>query len=200
MSIYAILSLKGGVGKTTSAMHLAAVAAEQGQRAVVLDGDEERSASEWARLADGLPFEVRPAERDRIARQARELKKEGYTVLIDTPPNNRDVLTRAANVATTCLIPLPPTGLDVNRMVATLELLRDVEASRGSLDAVLLLTRWDGRKRLAKEALGALAALPLLESRVRDLARYQDAFGSPPAYLTEYRSVWFEMTSVKAEA
>jgi chromosome partitioning protein len=198
--ILSVVSLKGGVGKTTTCMHLAAVAAEQGLKAVVLDGDEERSALEWARLAGNLPFEVRPAERDRIARQARELIGQGLTVLIDTPPNNRDVLTRAASVAATCLVPLPPTGLDVNRMVATLELLRDVEASRGGLDAVLLLTRWDGRKRLAREALGVLAELPLLESRVRDLARYQDAFGSEPSYLTEYRSVWFEVTSVKEGA
>ena len=193
MPIYSLLSLKGGVGKTTSTMHLAACSQEAGAKTTVIDADDERSAMRWASFA-ALPFDVVAGERDRLAQQARALEATGETVLIDTPPNNREILSRAAMVSSSVIVPLIPTGLDVDRMMPTLELLRDVEASRGSLDVAILLNRWDGRKRLAQEALDALAAYPILGAKVRALTRYEQAFGSVPTDLEEYRAVWQEIT------
>lgn len=192
MPIYSLLSLKGGVGKTTSTMHLAMCAHEAGRRVTVIDADDERSAYRWAGFAE-LPFAVVVAERDRLAQQARALEAAGETVFVDTPPNSREILSRAAFVSSSVVVPLIPTGLDMDRMMPTLELLRDVEASRGGLDVAILLNRWDGRKRLAQEALEALAAYPILEAKVRALTRYEQAFGTVPADLEEFRAVWREV-------
>ena len=194
MTIYAILSLKGGVGKTSAAMHLAAVAAAEGAQVTVVDADEEASAREWATHAE-LPFQVIPAERDRLVQQARALDGEGRVVIVDTPPNNRELLTRAGMMARHILVPVIPTGLDVNRLRPTLDLLRDVEAAKGNLDVAILLNRWDGRRRLAREAEGLLEGFPLLSARVRTLARYEETFGTAPSYLEEYRAVWKELNA-----
>ena len=193
MPIYSLLSLKGGVGKTTSTMHLAMCAFEAGRRVTVIDADDEQSAYRWSGFAE-LPFAVVAAERDRLAQQARALEAAGETVFVDTPPNSREILSRAAFVSSSVIVPLIPTGLDMDRMMPTLELLRDVEASRGELDVAILLTRWDGRKRLAQEALEALAAYPILEAKVRALTRYEQAFGTVPSDLEEFRAVWREVT------
>ena len=83
--IVALANLKGGVGKTTSALYFAAVAEERGQDPVVLDADNERSALDWAESGE-LPFPVMEAQKDALARQARALEKKGCTVLIDAPP------------------------------------------------------------------------------------------------------------------
>jgi chromosome partitioning protein len=59
------------------------------------------------------------AERDRLARQARELEgKRGdrRVVIVDTPPNDREVLRTAAFVADRVVVPVAPTGVDVNRL------------------------------------------------------------------------------------
>lgn len=189
--IVSVVSLKGGVGKTTTALHLAACAAQK-ERAVVIDADEERSASRWASTAD-LPFEVIPGERDRLAQQVRALTKNGAVIIVDTPPNNREILMRSSMVSDAILVPVKPTGLDVDRLVPTLELLRDVEATRGSLDVAILLTHWDRRKALAQEAVEALKDFPVLSSKVRDLTRYEQAFGTVPTYLFEYQAVWREL-------
>ncbi len=192
MSIYSLLSLKGGVGKTTTTMHLAMCAHEAGQQVTVIDADDEQSAYRWSTFTE-LPFKVVTLERDRLAQQAKSLEAAGETVFIDTPPNSREVLSRTAFVSSSVIVPLIPTGLDMDRMMPTLELLRDVEASRGSLDVAILLNRWDGRKKLAQEALEALASYPILDAKVRALTRYEQAFGTVPSDLDEYRAVWEEI-------
>jgi chromosome partitioning protein len=99
----------------------------------------------------------------------------------------------AASVADRVVVPVAPTGVDVNRLRATLEVLLDVEATRGELDTSILLTRWDGRKRLAREAEELLGMFPLLEARIRALTRYENGFGGRPAYLEEYGQAWREV-------
>lgn len=190
--IVAIVNLKGGVGKSTTAIYFATVASEGGE-VVVLDADNESSALEWAGSGE-LPFEVVPVQRDRMARQAREAEgEERKVVIVDTPPNDREVLRAAASVADRVVVPVAPTGVDVNRLRATLEVLLDVEATRGELDTSILLTRWDGRKRLAREAEELLGMFPLLEARIRALTRYENGFGGRPAYLEEYGQAWREV-------
>jgi chromosome partitioning protein len=193
MAIYAIMSLKGGVGKTMSAMHLAAcLNEEKNARVVVVDADEEGSAQRWASFPD-IHLGVIPAERNRLAQQVRSLSTEGYEVIIDTPPNNREILSRARMLAEHIVVPVPPTGMDLDRMRPTLELLRDIEATRGTLDVGVLLTQWSPRTTLAREADEALKGFPVFTTRIRCLERYKQSFGTNPSYLGEYRLVLKEL-------
>ena len=191
--ILALVSLKGGVGKTTSAMHLAAVMAADGGEVVVVDADDEQSALRWAAYADSLPFRVVPAERDGLAQQVRREHGTGALIVVDTPPNSRELLTRASMVATHVIVPVLPTGLDIDRMMPTLRLLRDTQATKDGLDVGILLTHWDKRKSLAGEASAALDEYPVFDAKIRDLTRYEQAFGTTPSYLAEYAQVYREL-------
>ena len=194
--IVSVVSLKGGVGKTTSALYLATCALEDGLQPVVLDADEEGSAISWAQLAATrdapLPFEVIRADRNSPAKQARDLERAGHVVIIDTPPNNRETLTIAGMVSDFVIVPVSPSGLEVDRLMNTLAVLENVEASKGSLTFGILLTRYDARLVLAREAQAALSAYSVFDTRIRDLTRYQ-LFGQVPDYLDEYRAVWREI-------
>jgi chromosome partitioning protein len=192
--IVSVVNLKGGVGKTTTALYFAQAAQGDGQTSVVIDADSERSALEWSSQGM-LPFEVVAAQKDALARQARNLEKQGRVVIIDMPPNNRETLWAASAVADHVVVPVAPTGVDVNRLRVTLEVLLDVEATKGEFDTSILFTRWDKRKRLAREAEQLLSRFPLLAARIRSLTRYEDGFGSRPSYLTEYKEAWLEMVS-----
>lgn len=192
MQVLAILSLKGGVGKTTTALHLASVAASEGRAVCVLDADTEHSACRWAAHVS-LPFEVVAGEPDRLARQVRAGREQGKLMIVDTPPNSRELLLRAGSLADTVIVPVAPTGLEVDRLRPTLELLTDLQAQREELDVAILLTRYHSRRRLAREAEEALHGLPVLASRVRELEAYKAAFGSVPGELGDYRAVWQEL-------
>lgn len=190
--IIAVTNLKGGVGKTTTAMHLAAVVQRSGTPVVVLDADSEKSALEWAATGE-LSFEVKQADPDKLARQAKGLEARGGVVVIDGPPNSRDLLWSAASVADRIVVPISPTGLDVNRLRSTLDVLLDIEASKQAMDTRILFTRWDARKVLAREAEDLLRHFPVMASRIRSLTRYEAAFGAMPEYLDEYERVFEEL-------
>ncbi|CAM3549486.1 Chromosome (Plasmid) partitioning protein ParA [Deinococcus saxicola] len=173
MKTLAVLSLKGGVGKTTTALHLAAVAHASGRSAHVLDADPERSACRWAAHAP-LPFSVTAAEPDRLARQLQAAGQAQF-IIIDTPPNSRELLLRAGSLADTVIVPVAPSGLEIDRLRPTLELLADLQAQREDLDVAVVLTRYNLRRRLAREAEEALEGLPVLAARIRQLEAYTDS-------------------------
>jgi chromosome partitioning protein len=195
--IISVVNLKGGVGKTTTSLYLAACAHQRNQSPVVLDADNERSALEWAG-GGGLLFPVIAANKDGLARQARSLVAEGHKVIVDGPPNSRDVLWAASAVADRVIVPVAPTGLDINRLHSTLEVLLDIEETKGELDTHILLTRWDQRKLLAREAVELLKDFPVISIKVRALTRYENSFGTMPDYLEEYDQVWEEI--IRGEA
>lgn len=195
--IIALTSLKGGVGKTTLTMHLAAAIAQTGEAVVVLDADEEVSALRWQQHAQAegvtLPFRVQAADRNSLMRQARQLAQAGQTVVIDTPPNNREVLKSAATVADVVLVPVLPTGMDIDRLATTLELLADLEAALPRFNYAIVLNRFDARKGMAHEANAALNSHPRLDTVVRSLSAYEKVFGGSPTELAQFREIWDEI-------
>lgn len=201
--IIALTSLKGGVGKTTLTMHLAAAIARESDRVIVLDADEEVSAYRWQQHAQAqeimLPFRVIAAERNTLMRQARELAKTGHVVLIDTPPNNREILKSAATVADVVLVPVLPAGLDVDRLATTLELLNDLEAALPVFHYAVVLNRFDARKGMAHEANLALNEQPRLETVIRSLSAYEKVFGQMPNELEQFTAIWNEIKSAFGE-
>ena len=191
--IIAIANLKGGTAKTTTAMYLAMCAWESDANPVVVDADSEPSALAWA-APGNLPFAVVAGDGDGLVMQVKQLAVDGYTVIIDGPPNARDALWAAATAADVVLVPIKPTGIDVNRLRSTLKVLMNIEASRpGGLRTRILFTMFERNTVLLREALDALARFPILTAKVRNLQRYARGFGQAPRYLAEYREVWREV-------
>lgn len=113
--IIAVLNLKGGVGKTTTALALATVAQRQYWDVRVYDADEQGSACLWADTAaeagEPLPFNVDPINATRIAR----LKAGNcQAVFIDCPPTGK-TLDAAKDVADLIVVPMTPAGLDIQQ-------------------------------------------------------------------------------------
>ena len=115
--IVAVLSQKGGAGKTTVAMQLAAGLVLQGYQAAVVDLDPQESAARWGESAvDPLPFAVLRVRGDRseIERQLHPIALRADVIVLDCPPSIDHPHTHAAlELCDLALIPVVPSPTDL---------------------------------------------------------------------------------------
>lgn len=114
MPTIAIISQKGGAGKTTLALHLAAAAQGAGRIALVVDTDPQATASQWASWRQDAPPEVIDSPPPRLAAKvAAALGQGADLVVIDTPPHADSAARAAAEIADLILIPCRPSAFDL---------------------------------------------------------------------------------------
>lgn len=125
MRTIAMIAQKGGVGKTTIAIHLATAFAASGRNTLILDLDPQASAAEWKdhRAAD-MPA-VLSIQPSRLAKVMEEARRIGTDLLIlDTAPHSESTSLQAARLADLVLVPCQPTIMDLRAMRKTVDLLR----------------------------------------------------------------------------
>lgn len=167
-----VANLKGGAGKTTTAVALATLLQSIEPDGVLLgDADPQGSAIAWADDAAEdecpLPVPVVGMASRQIGRTLREIEA-GRHVVIDTPPGELGIVTSAITVADVVVIPARPTLADLQRLSVTLDLAVDL----GTPAVVLLTQTRAGTNSLAeaREAIDQLdypafdAHIPLRES------------------------------------
>ena len=158
--IVAFLNQKGGVGKTTLALHLAGQWAREGQRVTVIDADPQGSALDWAaqRAREGLPrlFGVIGLARDTLHHEAPQLAQGVDHVVIDGPPRVAALLRSALLAADLVLIPAQPSPFDGWASAEMLRLLEDARFFRPGLLARFVLNRCAARTVIARETRLAL--------------------------------------------
>jgi chromosome partitioning protein len=114
-----VSNVKGGVGKTTTAVYLAAVAGQRGRGPVVLvDADPQGSTAEWY---DAEPLEgVELVEGPSVRTVGKAMNQQDGIVVVDTPPGEGAVVQAALSRADAVVIPTRAGGVEPNRVMATL--------------------------------------------------------------------------------
>lgn len=125
MKILAILSQKGGTGKTTLALHLAVAFQRAGKSSAVIDLDPQASAAAWKDLRSSESPAVVSAPAARLAQVLSLAEEHGAgLVVIDTAPHAESGALAAARVADLILIPCRPAVLDLKAISTTIDLVR----------------------------------------------------------------------------
>jgi chromosome partitioning protein len=186
----ALVSSKGGTGKTTSAISLAMVLHRLG-RTLAVDCGPQGSLMNWSEEAaergNSLPFTVvSMATRDVHIRLA-DLGAGYELVIVDTPPGDLGIIRSAILASATIVVPVSPTGLDLNRIRPTFEVLAEIAISH-PIDVGVLLTKVRRGTRSARAARGILAdqGYPAMRTEIPLAEHFAAAFGSMPAVLGEY--------------
>ena len=122
MRTIAVISQKGGAGKTTIAVHLAVAAAAASIRAAVIDLDPQTSARRWGDKRGRDP-EVISDHAERLPQLLAAAERNGADlVVVDTAPNADRASLTAARAADLVLIPCRPAAFDLDAIEATREL------------------------------------------------------------------------------
>jgi chromosome partitioning protein len=179
--IVALLNQKGGVGKTTLALHLAGAWARQGCRVTVIDADPQGSALDWSeqRAKEGSPrlFGVLGLARDTLHREAPEIARGVDYVVIDGPPRIAGLMRSALLAADLVLVPAQPSPFDGWASGEMLNLIREARIFRPELVARFVLNRCAARTIIARETGDALAEHdpPVLAARIGQRVAFADA-------------------------
>lgn len=183
--IIAVINLKGGSSKTTSAAFVAHVCHELGLRVLALDADAQASLLHWHAIA-GFPFPVAALPSATLHRDLAGIVGDRFdVVVIDTPPteHDRQIVRSAARVASVILIPMAPTPAEYERLPDVAALLEDAAGLRADDVAparvAVLLTRTVAGAASTEVYRSMLVedGWQVLPGEVRRLERYSQALG-----------------------
>jgi len=125
VKVIAVVSQKGGSGKTTVAIHLATAATSAGYVTAIVDTDPQATAAAWSDWRAGKDPEVITAPPARLARTLEQLAKAGaQLVIIDTPPHADSATREAVKLADLALIPCRPRAFDLHAVQTTGDLIK----------------------------------------------------------------------------
>jgi len=178
--IIVIANNKGGVGKSSIAVHLAAWLHEQGYKVILVDCDRQQSSSEWLQEAIPSIRTVRLSSSDEIINELPLLREEADFIVGDGPGSDTD-LSRCLLMRTDfALIPCKASMLEVRALHQATDVLRQAQDVRkGPPAAVGVLSMVGKHYRLTKDMREAAAILKLPLANVALTLRqvYADAPG-----------------------
>ena len=177
--IIALTNSKGGVGKSTVAVHLAAWCAGQGRSTALVDADAQGASSQWLHEAAPDIALFRLQTPDEILDQVPQLAAQFDVLVIDGPAGLSEVTRAVLLVAHLALLPCGPSVLDLRAVQEAIRVVGQAQRIRGGPpQAALVPNKLQVQYRLTQELLAAVPTLgvPVL-SGLRLRQAYADAAG-----------------------
>ena len=191
MKTVLVASSKGGAGKTTIATHLAAHAALEGLRTVIVDADPQQSSTRWAERRAGLEAAVLPLDGSRRAKSVwKSLPDDTQRVVVDAPAGAMAGDLQAwLDHADAVVVPVQPSALDLDATVPFLNTLaQDTRVRRGELRVGLVANRMKPWTNASQATLELLSQWPYpVVASLRDSQAYVLLVGLGRS-LFDYRS------------
>lgn len=179
--IIGVLNQKGGVGKTTLSVNIAARLAVDGARVLLIDADPQGSSLDWsaAREEPG-PVVVVGLPKETIHREIKQLSRDYDHVVIDGPPRVTALARSAIMASDLVLIPVQPSPYDIWAADEVVKLVEEAQIYKADLKAVFAINRKISNTAIGRDVREALSSynLPCLESTLTQRVVFAEAAAS----------------------
>jgi chromosome partitioning protein len=163
--------IKGGSGKTTVAINLAVMRAGAGFDVLLIDADDQESASDFTALRNkshdaGAGYTCIKLTGANVRTEARRLKDKYRDIIIDTGGRDTTSQRAALTIANVLLVPFAPRSLDIWTLDKVSKVIKEVQAVNPNLTAYAFLNRADPRgtdNREAEEILKSVSNLTFVD-------------------------------------
>jgi chromosome partitioning protein len=160
--VIAVLNQKGGVGKTTLAVHLATAFARKRLRVLLVDADPQGSALDWAAARHEDPlFPVVGLPKSSIHKELPSLASNFDIVVIDGPPRVYEVARSAIMASDMVLIPVQPSPYDVWAVKEIIDLISEAAVFKPDLKSAFVINRKIVNTAIGRDVAKALSEYPV---------------------------------------
>ena len=176
--IVGVLNQKGGVGKTTLSVNLAACLARTGARVLLIDADPQGSSLDWAAARQGEPlFSVVGFPRATIHKEIAQLGLGYDHIIIDGPPRVTDLARSAIMASDLVVIPVQPSPYDIWAAEEVVKLITEARVYKENIKSVFVVNRKITNTAIGRDVREALAAYPVhvLDSSVAQRVVFAEA-------------------------
>lgn len=176
--IIGVLNQKGGVGKTTLSVNIAAALAHGGARVLLIDADPQGSSLDWSAAREGSPlFSVVGLPRASVHKEIEQVGQGYDHIIIDGPPRVTDLARSAIMASDVVLIPVQPSPYDIWAADEVVKLVQEATVYKENLKSVFVVNRKIANTAIGRDVGEALAAypVPVLAATVTQRVIYAEA-------------------------
>lgn len=188
--IIAITNTKGGVSKTTTAVHLAEWLRRKEQRVIFINASFQKGVHNWLTALDITFYQEK--DPDELVSLIESLENQADYILIDVPGAS-EIVRVVLDYCDRALVPIKPAILDLQDCISLINIVKRKQRLRKDLQVDYFISRIDGRSNAHKEAIEYFERhqIKLLDTRIRELK----IIGDSPAY----SSTVFNIDDAKAK-
>lgn len=169
---------KGGVGKTTIAVHTAIYLHDRGHKVALFDCDRSASSAAWATEAEPKIKVVHSVKADRALATLKELRKQYDFVICDSPGEDNKTVRVLMMLADKIVFPVGPSILELRALVPSISVFDKAKKHRGGkIDGAIVcnMVRKNGKTSKALPMVAEKFGLPVAKKKLRHLEAFREA-------------------------